>query len=206
MNIGENTQNYINNNNYITLRHDNFELDNQEPKYFTRFQKKLLSEAIIRIPVGTSDIELNNLLNNISDNIHGIKSYTQYITDITMAISICIIDDNIFEIRGKIRDLYSFFYSNSGLNFLCVLWNDHINQENYQNKTTIELEQYNKIVKPIIPSNLDDKCPICYESFRGKNNVITKCNHIFHNDCLFKWLTQKCYQPNCPICRTSFLC
>lgn len=205
MNIGQNTQNYINNNNYITLRsNDNLELDNEEPMYYTRFQKKILSEAIIQIPVGTSDIQLNNLLDHISNNIPGIKSYIQYKSGLNMAISITINGD-IFEIKGKMRDIYSFFY-NSGLNLLCALWNDHITQENSINQSTIELEQYNKIVKPITPSNLDDKCPICYESFRGKNNVITECHHIFHNECLLKWLTEKCQQPNCPICRKSFHC
>lgn len=42
------------------------------------------------------------------------------------------------------------------------------------------------------------ECPICYEKIENKNYIVTKCNHTFCNDCLFKSLTDK---PCCPICR-----
>lgn len=42
------------------------------------------------------------------------------------------------------------------------------------------------------------ECPICYESIKHKNYIVTKCNHIFCSDCLFKSLNKK---STCPICR-----
>lgn len=41
-------------------------------------------------------------------------------------------------------------------------------------------------------------CPICYEDIKENNYIITKCNHKFCNDCLFKSLDVK---SDCPICR-----
>lgn len=42
------------------------------------------------------------------------------------------------------------------------------------------------------------ECPICYDSIEKNNYIVTKCNHIFCNDCLFKSLKK---QSCCPICR-----
>ena len=42
------------------------------------------------------------------------------------------------------------------------------------------------------------ECPICYDTIEKNNYIVTKCNHIFCNDCLFKSLKK---QSCCPICR-----
>ena len=47
-----------------------------------------------------------------------------------------------------------------------------------------------------------DRCPISQNNFK-KNDIITKlpkCGHIFHSECLFKWLYQK---EECPMCRAE---
>jgi hypothetical protein len=78
----------------------------------------------------------------------------------------------------------------------------------------INKNQKNKVHKvkhnvPILINNntqcievKDDKesleCPICYEKIQKNNYIVTKCNHTFCNDCLFKSLSSNSC---CPICR-----
>ena len=46
----------------------------------------------------------------------------------------------------------------------------------------------------------DCKCPICFESINKIQFIKTRCNHIFHSQCLKKW---KSKQNQCPICREA---
>jgi ankyrin repeat protein len=43
-------------------------------------------------------------------------------------------------------------------------------------------------------------CSICYESIENTIRMITSCNHIFHQPCLYTWIKEK---KNCPLCRTN---
>ncbi|CAF1267618.1 unnamed protein product [Rotaria sordida] len=42
------------------------------------------------------------------------------------------------------------------------------------------------------------ECPICLDSMWSKDATITKCHHVFHQQCLLQLLT-----PICPICREN---
>ena len=42
------------------------------------------------------------------------------------------------------------------------------------------------------------ECSICYELIDTNNNQILKCNHVFHKECINKWLKKN---NKCPICR-----
>ena len=46
------------------------------------------------------------------------------------------------------------------------------------------------------------ECVICQESFRKGDWVqsLTNCNHVFHSDCVRRWVT---HNPSCPTCRTA---
>lgn len=60
-----------------------------------------------------------------------------------------------------------------------------------------------KICKPCITNNKNEEkmeCPICYDTIGKNNYIVTKCNHIFCNDCLFRSLNE---QSCCPICRNN---
>ena len=48
---------------------------------------------------------------------------------------------------------------------------------------------------------MSDSCSICMEELT-KNTVITKCGHVFHIDCLNKWLSKNY---SCPVCRDPCL-
>ena len=45
----------------------------------------------------------------------------------------------------------------------------------------------------------DNLCPICLDELNDENKICNlKCNHVFHEDCINKWLTKK---STCPYCR-----
>jgi hypothetical protein len=66
---------------------------------------------------------------------------------------------------------------------------------------TISLNDIN-IILPIQKSLTDTDCAICIENIKLNSDVrIMNCNHIFHTDCLDKWLIKN---KTCPICRYHF--
>ena len=47
----------------------------------------------------------------------------------------------------------------------------------------------------------EEGCPICYDELNNENIVvIIKCGHIFHKNCINRWLNQNF---SCPICRRN---
>ena len=49
-------------------------------------------------------------------------------------------------------------------------------------------------------SNLMKKISICLDKFNDNDEILlTKCNHIFHKDCINKWIID--YNIKCPICK-----
>jgi hypothetical protein len=50
-----------------------------------------------------------------------------------------------------------------------------------------------------------DTCPICMDEIQpAENKTITACNHVFHTDCLERWVRRerrRHLEPTCPICR-----
>lgn len=49
-----------------------------------------------------------------------------------------------------------------------------------------------------------DECPICYSELSNNNFIITKCNHKFCADCIFKHF-QNDNGNKCPLCRIEFV-
>ncbi|KAF8377263.1 hypothetical protein HHK36_030638 [Tetracentron sinense] len=48
------------------------------------------------------------------------------------------------------------------------------------------------------------ECAVCLSNFReGEKIRELQCNHIFHKDCLDKWLQHD--SPTCPLCRSTVL-
>ena len=49
-----------------------------------------------------------------------------------------------------------------------------------------------------------DICTICLDDLKSNNVVITECNHIFHKDCLLRWINinlEKRQNADCPNCK-----
>jgi len=48
----------------------------------------------------------------------------------------------------------------------------------------------------------EKQCIICLEEFKkGDEQKTVPCFHVFHSDCINKWLTKN---NSCPICKTEF--
>ena len=52
-----------------------------------------------------------------------------------------------------------------------------------------------------------DMCTICCDKFvLGESQVsVTPCSHVFHHECIEKWVKEKITNPHCPNCKFSFL-
>ena len=85
------------------------------------------------------------------------------------------------------------------LNYFSFLWISIqsliIVLQNVFNLTLIKLDINKKISD-------DVDCPICYEKIMHLENnyYITPCNHVFHEDCLERWMNE---QMTCPMCRAN---
>ena len=50
--------------------------------------------------------------------------------------------------------------------------------------------------------NKQISCSICLEEFEETTSVRqTQCNHLFHDQCLIRWIKLKIEQPECPYCK-----
>lgn len=45
-----------------------------------------------------------------------------------------------------------------------------------------------------------DKCPICLDAIKKEHCAITKCGHVFHKECIKKFLVST-NTNKCPVCR-----
>ena len=73
------------------------------------------------------------------------------------------------------------------------LIDDYLTDHQCIEKPIITIEQFEKLEKC---SEITD-CSICFENM--KDNIKLKCDHIFCNRCIKKWLTEK--SNTCPTCR-----
>jgi len=84
-------------------------------------------------------------------------------------------------------------------NLLCHECNDINKEISFSDDDTlcIHNEQIENDIK--LNDTIKEKiCPVCYENIQDKNYIVTKCNHVFCNDCLFQSLK---VNSTCPICR-----
>lgn len=65
----------------------------------------------------------------------------------------------------------------------------------------ITYEWYIEIV-PI--KTLDEICPVCIEDFHiGENVCHLPCKHVFHINCIWKWIQQELLHSVCPLCKAK---
>ena len=180
----------LDNNNYRYTNRDNMF------KYskITRFQKNLQKKGKIGIYPGTTQSNINTILNQIKQSIPNINNYSN-IKNIYNGITICYSNNN-FVLNGSNVDLYSFLSNNSTLELLNKI---------KESKEKMSIKHYDTTFKPYTFSvNKELSCPICIETIHLNETIVTsKCNHTFHNECLKKWLTDSSVNNNCPSCRTD---
>lgn len=54
------------------------------------------------------------------------------------------------------------------------------------------------VSKEIASSGEFQECPICYEAWTDECVIIDPCSHVFHRNCLERWLEAS---GQCPYCR-----
>ena len=65
-----------------------------------------------------------------------------------------------------------------------------------------KMDYKKKVKESLFCKDTTEKCPICLESL---SNVITNCNHLFHNKCIDEWIEND--RDTCPLCRSKlFTC
>lgn len=45
-----------------------------------------------------------------------------------------------------------------------------------------------------------EHCAVCMEGFRGDGGKQVRCGHVFHENCIFQWLS---IRDSCPLCRSK---
>ena len=90
-------------------------------------------------------------------------------------------------------DLSNIFFPT--VNFIERIFNDYI-----ENKNKLNDEEYKKNVEKI--NEKLEECPVCFTSSETTIKI-KKCNHVFCEDCIQKWL--KDHKNTCPICRVNVI-
>ena len=81
------------------------------------------------------------------------------------------------------------------VNFIERIFNDYI-----ENKNKLNDEEYKKNIEKI--HKILEECPVCFTSSETTIKI-KKCNHLFCEDCIQKWL--KSHKNTCPICRVNVI-
>lgn len=81
------------------------------------------------------------------------------------------------------------------VNFIERIFNDYI-----ENKNKLNDEEYKNNLEKI--HEILEECPVCFSSSETTIKI-KKCNHVFCEDCIQKWL--KSHKNTCPICRVNVI-
>lgn len=94
---------------------------------------------------------------------------------------------------------------------------ERLNQRQEERRMIQNAEKENEILSGLVDISFknvkknvqeeNEKCVICYENFIKDENIkMTACFHLFHLNCIKKWVQSKHgldEQPDCPICRRN---
>ena len=156
------------------------EILNSRPTLFPVEVNNNRSDLIIENP---NNNESNIPLNNIN-NSNGNEFNPQ--------------NNNVNDNNQNIMQFHFNFGSDSSNGRLSILRNrerrERITIINIKNKLT-----QIKFRKSLISKGSNEKCIICFEDFKNKQDVyMLSCQHLFHVDCLDKEIK---FRQKCPICR-----
>ena len=83
------------------------------------------------------------------------------------------------------------------------------NNEEYMNQNELFIEKKKKFILELDEFQFkhlekysalkEEKCPICLQKYKGADMIKEfPCKHIFHKECIFKWLNKSNV---CPLCK-----
>ena len=139
---------------------------------------------------------INNSYSNIlsiTNNSHSIKKYNYMVKD-CQRIWIFKKELNIKYLFIYIYNKLLIFLGNSMIIFLFI--------KHQENKNKMLL--LNQITKRVNYDTNLDKCSICFIDYKfySKIRKIIKCPHIYHEDCINKWIIEY-NNKTCPLCRCN---
>ena len=68
-----------------------------------------------------------------------------------------------------------------------------------RNQYILELDEFQYKHLKKYSALKEDKCPICLQKYKGADIIKEfPCKHIFHKNCIFKWLNKS---NKCPMCK-----
>jgi rubrerythrin len=70
----------------------------------------------------------------------------------------------------------------------------------YMDEKLDAVREENKKLKQIL-SNLTHKCPICLLPLLSSDMFVSRCNHVFHDECVKLWWSHV-NKKECPLCKT----
>ena len=74
---------------------------------------------------------------------------------------------------------------------------------NFERCEMIPIEFSTILYNSVDNKYVDKECSICLMEFDSENKLsVTKCSHVFHNDCIKEWSK---YKIECPICRSDMI-
>ena len=125
----------------------------------------------------TSELSINEM----SDSEYYIRLEEQFV------------DNSFFDMIAEFDSIHTFF---SVQRVIEMINNIDIQQHN-NSKSIISNENFEKLEK----CNELTNCSICFENM--KDNIKLKCDHVYCNRCIKKWLTEK--SNTCPTCRKEII-
>ena len=147
-------------------------------KLVEEFKKKKLLKSKKLYFQNSNEINMSNSQNNVSENYEYESS-----------------DDNSFEEKSVDEIIEYLFMKENYLN----------NDKKYKRRLVIsKLEEFKyKYCKKHMNRN-EKECAICFEEFNDFDRVkLFSCKqHIFHKECIMKWLLKKDY---CPLCKKRII-
>jgi hypothetical protein len=144
--------------------------DNQAENPVANIMSSFLTNYINNISIDNNVNNIDNNVNNIDNNVNNIDNN---------------IDNNVNNIDNNIDNNV----------------NNIDNKDNTDNTDMINLCSYSELDESV-KNNIDnnDNCSICFEKLTDDILGVTKCNHIYHHNCIKQWLINN---KTCPLCRTS---
>ncbi|GLJ55455.1 hypothetical protein SUGI_1190760 [Cryptomeria japonica] len=72
-------------------------------------------------------------------------------------------------------------------------------------KNSLPVITFRIVAEKLTDSEEDFGCAVCLSSLKEDDEIreLCNCNHIFHRNCLDKWIDN--YQDTCPFCRCPLL-
>ena len=159
----------------------------------------------------TLNITSNHTLNTLS-NKHEKEYDDNRIHGLIFAIIICspCICIFLYLLYYKIKQVLFSIYNYIKKKIIYCLEKKDISQTNNNELSKKYIQTLNKNNKSFIKENIIN-CPICFDNIninnynsRKLNITFLNCKHVYHTDCIQKWINQQIISSNncsCPICR-----